>query len=49
MTAPKRREVKSPFTQEQMHKAFTPISAVRKRRNHSKFSTPVGERVVGTI
>ena len=42
----KRREVKIPFTQEQMQTAFTPLSIARKRRNTAKFNTPVGERVV---
>ena len=45
----KRRQVNVPFSQEEMRKAFTPLSAARKRRNHAKFSTPVVERVVKTI
>lgn len=44
-----RREVKQPFSQEEMRKAFTPLSVARRRRNVAKFSTPVGERVVKTI
>ena len=49
MPTTKRREVKQPFTKEEVLEAFTPISVVRKRRNTAKFSTPVGERIVKTI
>lgn len=49
MATVKRREVKQPFSQEEMRAAFTPLSVMRKRRNYNKFSTPVGERVVKTI
>lgn len=49
MPTTKRREVKQPFTNEEMRKAFTPIVFARKRRNVAKFLTPVGERVVKTV
>lgn len=49
MNTTKRREVTCPFTQEQMQKAFTPLSVARKRRNTAKFKTPVGKRVVRAI
>ncbi|MBY8063336.1 hypothetical protein [Vibrio fluvialis] len=45
----KQRKVELPFTQEEMRKAFKPMSEVRARRNFSKFNKPVGKRLVKTI
>lgn len=43
------RKVNVPFSQEEMRKAFKTKSEVRAKRDFSKFSKPVGKRLVKTI
>lgn len=45
----KQRKVRVPYSQEEMRKAFRPMSEIRAKRDFSKFSKPVGKRLVKTI
>ncbi|HHC6499831.1 TPA: hypothetical protein ACN36G_002258 [Vibrio parahaemolyticus] len=45
----KQRKVHVPFSQDEMRKAFKTMSEARVKRDFSKFSKPVGKRIVKTI